>query len=67
MFYAILINMDKSEKQLQVLTILIDLGVSRENAIMAISEIWSEQDLDEILSYPPKKLLEIAQDMQDLL
>lgn len=59
--------MDKSEKELKVMSLLLEHGVDRINAIIVISEIWSEQDLDEIISLPPEKQAEIAQDMKELL
>lgn len=59
--------MDKSEKELKVMSLLLEHGVDRTNAIIVISELWSEQDLDEIISLPPEKQAEIAQDMKELL
>ncbi|OPX89908.1 MAG: hypothetical protein A4E53_01342 [Pelotomaculum sp. PtaB.Bin104] len=58
--------MDRSEKELKVMLMLLEHGVSRDDAIVAVNEIWSEQDLDEIISLPPEKVAEIAQDIKDL-
>jgi len=56
----------KAEKELKVMTMLTEHGVSKIDIELVISEIWNEQDLDEILSLPPEKVAEIAQDIKEL-
>jgi len=58
--------MTRFEKELKVMEILIEHGVNRNDVELVISEIWSEQDLDEIISFPPEKVVEIAQEMKEL-
>jgi len=56
----------KAEKELKVMAMLIEHGVSKNVVELVISEIWNEQDLDEIISFPPEKVAEIAQEMKEL-
>ena len=58
---------DKEEKEFTVLNLLQEHGVSRVNAIIAISEMWNEQDLDELIAMPLEKLAEIAKDITDIM
>ena len=59
--------MNKDEKELAVFTMLREHGVSSGTAIIAISEMWSEQDLDEMLALPQEKMAEIARDIVEMM
>jgi hypothetical protein len=59
--------LEKSRKETVVVEMLLSYGVSKSHAILVVSEMWNEHDLDEIISMAPEKVQELAEDITDIM
>lgn len=58
--------MTRTEKEQKVMSMLMEHGISKEDAEMAVNETWSEQELDEFIGFSTERVAKIAQEMKDL-